>query len=58
MICMYWNAHPACILGPEEISSLLIYATLSASPRSDTIARTAFEMTRGYLKVRFYAVEI
>ncbi|KAL8291300.1 hypothetical protein RQP46_002278 [Phenoliferia psychrophenolica] len=37
-------------IGPEEISSLLIYATLSASPRSDTIARTAFEMTRGYLK--------
>lgn len=33
-----------------QISALLIYATFSCSPRSDIIARTAFEWTRGYLK--------
>ncbi|KAI5476487.1 hypothetical protein MNV49_007666, partial [Pseudohyphozyma bogoriensis] len=37
-------------IGPEEISGLLIYATFSGSPRSDIIARTAFEWVRGYLK--------
>ncbi|KAK4052317.1 hypothetical protein OIO90_004398 [Microbotryomycetes sp. JL221] len=37
-------------IGPEEISALLVYASLSHSTRSDQIARTAFEWTRGYLK--------
>ncbi|ORY85984.1 hypothetical protein BCR35DRAFT_302615 [Leucosporidium creatinivorum] len=37
-------------IGPEEISALLIYASFSSSPRSDAIARCAFEWTRGYLK--------
>jgi hypothetical protein len=38
-------------IGPEEVAALLVYATFSCSPRSDLIARTAFEWTRGYLKV-------
>jgi hypothetical protein len=40
-------------IGPEEICALLVYATFSCSPRSDIIATTAFEWTRGYLKVSF-----
>lgn len=39
-------------IGPEEITALLLYASFSSSPRSDIIAHTAFEWTRGYLKVR------
>ncbi|KAK4048416.1 hypothetical protein OIV83_004762 [Microbotryomycetes sp. JL201] len=41
---------PELGIGPEEISALLVYASFSSSPRSDTIARTAFEWARGYLK--------
>lgn len=37
-------------IGPEEIVALLVYASFSCSPRSDVVARTAFEWTRGYLK--------
>lgn len=32
---------------------MLIYASFSSSPRSDAIARCAFEWTRGYLKVSY-----
>ena len=45
-------------IGPEEITALLLYASFSSSPRSDVIARTAFEWTRGYLKVSISSIAL
>lgn len=39
-------------IGPEEITALCAAATFTCSERSDAMARTVFEWTRGYLKVR------
>lgn len=38
-------------IGPEEITALCAAATFTCSERSDAMARTVFEWTRGYLKV-------
>ncbi|GAA5961592.1 hypothetical protein JCM21900_006645 [Sporobolomyces salmonicolor] len=37
-------------IGAEEVCALLIYASFSSSSRSDVIAHTAFEWTRGHLR--------
>lgn len=39
-------------IGPEEITALCAAATFTCSERSDAMARTVFQWTRGYLKVR------
>lgn len=39
-------------IGPEEITALCAAATFTCSDKSDAMARTVFEWTRGYLKVR------
>ena len=38
-------------IGPEEITALCAAATFTCSDKSDAMARTVFEWTRGYLKV-------
>lgn len=38
-------------IGPEEITALCAAATFTCSDRSDAMARTVFQWTRGYLKV-------
>lgn len=38
-------------IGPEEITALCTAATFTCSDRSDAMARTVFQWTRGYLKV-------
>ena len=38
-------------IGPEEITALCAAATFTCSDKSDVMARTVFEWTRGYLKV-------
>lgn len=38
-------------IGPEEITALCAAATFTCSEKSDAMARTVFEWTRGYLKV-------
>lgn len=40
-------------IGPEEITALCAAATFTCSDKSDAMARTVFEWTRGYLKVSF-----
>ncbi|KAF8311000.1 hypothetical protein DL93DRAFT_2083956 [Clavulina sp. PMI_390] len=37
-------------IGPEEITALCVAATFTCSDKSDAMARTVFEWTRGYLK--------
>jgi hypothetical protein len=39
-------------IGPEEITALCAAATFTCSEKSDAMARTVFEWTRGYLKVK------